>query len=266
MGDFDLYSVLIGALLKIMLGYLLLGLVAMMVVEFVSTRFRLKGKLLVQGLKKVIDDEALFKAVSGHPLIKPHGEYPEYMNFDFYSSAIVDCLDLKDNDVTRGDSEVIKLKENNNEFRKLLRLLIAENDSLAKFKKSLAAWFLDYMRNISGLYKRKIQYYIFAVSFILVLSLNINSIKMFKAFYENDRAKSSIAKAETAYPGKPCDFPFGWNSNSCADDSVSTVVSGLLISCIMVSISAFILFDFINRYVNIRSVRNPYTGKEANPC
>lgn len=266
MENFDLYSILIGSLLKVMLGYILFGIIVVMITETIISLSQLRGRFLRKELKKVIDDKEIFEKIFNHPLIKPHGKFPAYINFDFFADALIDCLKIKDVYLNT-DKEKRNVGIEKGNFKSFLTSLIQKNKNLKGFKKSLIDWFLDYMRNLSGIYKKYVKLLISSITFILVIACNLDSIEMFQAFYKDDSAKelinavkddqTSIDKLEKLINES---FPIGWDSESSFWAILSlTKLIGFLLTIVMISITSIIVFDILGKYVNIRSVYSPHS-------
>jgi hypothetical protein len=127
------------------------------------------------------------------------------------------------------------------------------------------------MRNASGKYRTKVQYLIFMVALLISIALNIDSIQMFKTFYNDDITKGLILKCKqdkidvVELEGIiDRSLPIGWDKNEIPNvyslSFLTVKIIGFIISCIMISISAILIFSLLNKYVNVRGVKSPYYG------
>lgn len=265
MGDFDLYSILIGTLLKLLLGYILIGIIIVMLTETIISLSQLRGRLLKRGLKKVVDDSEVFNKIFNHPLIQPHGKFPAYINFSFFTDSLIECLKLED--VYKNlYTKKISLSVKNGNFSKFLIGLIQRNNNLKDFKKSLISWILDYMRNLSGIYNKYVKIIITSITLFIVFSYNLDSIEIFQTFYRDDVTKNLISAVNDNKIGVDKleglinkSFPIGWKSDSTTLINISsTKIIGLLITTVMISMASIMVFDIMGKYVNIRNAKSPY--------
>lgn len=68
----------------------------------------------------------------------------------------------------------------------LKRLLLAANNDIDKFKKSLQTWYDDMMKQTTVWYKRNIQVWLFGIGMLIAISFNVDTLKIAR-FLSTDR-------------------------------------------------------------------------------
>ena len=166
---------------------------------------------------------------------------------------------------------------------------------MAATRRSLEAWFDDGMDRVSGWYKRKTQFVLFAIGLVIAVGLNVDSIAIGRTLWISPALRSySVAAAEQyartqgAITPKASDdlsvleslsLPFGWNpakypwmetrtegigsSQQFSKTRLLIVVTGWFLTAIAMTLGAPFWFDLLNQIMVIRSTIKPQ--EKSNP-
>ncbi len=300
MEKFDLFSILLGTLIKIVSGYLLLGAVCFIIIEGYNTTMRRRGRILQHRLQEVIGCTKLYDDIFNYPLIKIVGEYPSYINIDNLTMAVITSIKAREKEVKKepGDSKRVlfaKMYGSDSEFIKALADIEAPDYEL--YKKKIKDIFWEQMNAISGLFGRKVQRQILVVAILLTVSLNIDTLHIFKSLNESsvignvmsvlrqplssgtDTAanfKELNINAKRALETIDRSFPIGWGKDEFSfllqpgkENENGIITYGLLktigftISIIMIGFSAIFSFHVLTRYVNVRDASAVNRNKDS---
>jgi|GEM_PF-6884472 len=288
MEKFDLFSVLVGTLVKVVAGYLLLGLVCFIIVEAVNSVTQLRGRTLRYRIRKAINCKALYDDIYGYPLIAILGSFPPYLNEPSFSAAVLNALENKgcvlDNNGKYRLSEENLRKMSKNKSHFIASLLTFKNLTTKKeLTTQIEALFGDLVGNAWWTYFKWVITEILIVSTILTFALNLDSVKLVRYYNEtkviedvqavlrqplpngddtihcynekNRQADSVLKILETT-------FPIGWGTEEIKSVPKNTVEArkqkrdketrpiGLVLSIIMIGFSANFSFRILTRFMN----------------
>jgi len=168
--------------------------------------------------------------------------------------------------------------------RRLQHLLLLAIDrsggDVARLQRYIEEWFNSAMDNVSGVYKRYTQYWLFAIGMALTLSLNVNTITVANFLSRNKAARESIVKraevlakdstlvrvsGDTAeirrryHELTALDLPIGWSRDMSdpAPAGLIPQVLGLILTALAITMGAPFWFNLLNRTLAIRSTLKP---------
>jgi hypothetical protein len=246
------------------------------------------------------------------------GKAASYIPKDVFVSALFDEIHYNSDDkkerMDKGDDEngstkepydfnsILKSIEASpllpNRIKRVLRQIHSESyGNLESFKDRLEKWFENAMERNAGTFKKNAQVSVLIFSFIVTITLNVDSIKLIKYFYENPAEATRVADATEklikdpktkialdSQDGKSINslinsvngnitelralkLPMGWEGYTWSDFLCSTrgwlsiPILGWLITAIAVSLGAPFWFDTLNKLVDLRSA-----GKKPMPA
>lgn len=137
--------------------------------------------------------------------------FPSYITPNTLAMAVMDVLDIKS--VTDPTKENVKEKINENsklsenpEVQNLLLTLLDNSEdkdgnfTLKSFTDSIEKTFNDCMDRITGLYKRKSQWISFILSVVVVLIINVDSLKVAKSLHaDRELLQNAVNIATNSY-------------------------------------------------------------------
>ena len=302
-------SEILDVALGLIVVYLLLSFFATALREAVESGVRARAVHLERGIRELLDDPdgtGIAKEFYEHPLIyslylggysskttRRQGEnLPTYVAPSNFATAVLDML-------ARGpassptaatnaavDMSPEALREGVKRFRsaRLQHLLLMAIDrsggDVAKLQRYIEEWFNSAMDNVSGVYKRYTQYWLFAIGLALTVSLNVNTITVANYLSRNKAARESIVKRAEAIAQDSAlrristdtadiraryhelvalDLPIGW-SRGMTDPAPRGAIPqllGLVLTALAVTLGAPFWFNLLNRALAIRSTLKP---------
>jgi hypothetical protein len=177
--------------------FFLLSLIVSHVNELIAGALKLRGKQLRKGLEGMLGDQDVVKQLLCHSLVRTDladdkSRDPSYISPKNFALALRDLTE-KDPNLLSGASE--KLSEQ-------LRALGGSTASLPAVPK-LEQWFDASMDRVSGWYKRKLQWITLAIAIVLVLALNVSTLRIAEQLSAEPKVLGNVvAKAEAAAEGE----------------------------------------------------------------
>jgi hypothetical protein len=243
----------LGVALDVAIGlifvYLLLGMLASAVQEFVAAVFKLRGRQLRNSLISLLagnspiglPDNNLFNNVFGHSLVQGYtkSEFPTYISAKNFSLALLHVLtDGTQAPLFSQAERTIAALPNGPAKESLTAILMQTGGDIDKLQAGIQTWFDDAMDRVSGIYKRFTQYFTLVFGLIVAIGLNINSIDIAKTLWTEPESRSAIVQmaekyatanpATTADAGKPNDDGVNAAASAVkhqADDLLTTLGS-----------------------------------------
>jgi hypothetical protein len=279
--------------------YLLVSLIVTAVNELIAAIFKMRGRVLWQGLCTLLPSgtkkENMAEEIYRHPLIAglSHGGRPSYIPSRTFALALLDVI-------SGGTGHIAKLKQLEDRIELLsanlsrsLNLLLHESQGdLEKFRANIETWFNDSMDRVSGVYKRKVQYALFFLAFLLAAFLNIDTIVLANRLSHDSALRAALVASATSAANQPApqgesgaattvpqqeaalattireldqlSLPIGWQGPG-ADltlpvlsaaglwDCSERHIVGWVLTAFAATLGAPFWFDLLNRFVNIRS-------------
>jgi len=138
-----------------------------------------------------------------HPLIDtlspPDSSRPSYISPQTFSSALVQIMSA-DGTI---DSLKKSLEDRSKPLNRLLGPMLDEADNdLQKFKQSVENHYNAVMDRVGGWYKRRMQFMMFIVGFLLAIGLNVDSIYIIQQFQKNPAQVQELVQVAADYSTK----------------------------------------------------------------
>jgi len=272
----------LGNVLNVAIGlfftYLVLSLLGTAVHEAAASLSSMRGRLLREGLKQLLNDAALFEKVFGHGLVQnlSRSGLPSYIPTSNFSLALFDALGDK------GEGTVFSQIERGVEqlppgFAKqtLTTFIVAAGGDPEEVRARVEGWFDDSMDRLSGVYRRRSQLIHFLFGFVVAVAFNVDSVNIANVLWHSTdtreavalQAKDFMATHTTPTDGATPDVtqalqalqrlpvPMGWTDVSLQRPPVDWVYSmvGWLVTGFAISMGAPFWFDLLQKIVNIRA-------------
>jgi hypothetical protein len=201
--------------------FLLLSLLATAVNELIMSFFSFRGKDLEKAIKIMLDDTVNpapsgagggpARVVSGEafynmPLISKFAKrgknnQPSYLSRTNFSRALLILLsDGNQDHINLADiRKTIQNMPEGDTKRILLAYLKDAGDSLARFRAYLETWYDEMMDRASGWYKRRVQYWLVGIGFVLALLFNADPFVITKRLAADPEARKNLVAMADAY-------------------------------------------------------------------
>lgn len=167
--------------------------------------------------------------------------------------------------------------------RALRALAEQAGEDMNVLRENVETWFDGAMDRVSGTYKRRTQWIIFTLGFVLTVLLNVNTITIATRLSTDATLRSVVVaeaegfasrpdahkpdfeknKAELQALGLPIGWPHGtnmvapWNKNFRAWPNLLMPFLGWLLTAAAISLGAPFWFDLLNRFMVIRTTVKP---------
>ena len=195
--------------------FLLLSLICSAVNELLETRLKNRAGDLEKGIIGLLgsqQDLDLVKQFYNHGLIYSlyRGSYeqasknktlPSYIPAQNFASALTSILGTVRDAAPTLDAIRASIGNLKNDQVKsaLLTLLNDAGNDLQKFRTGLEGWFNSAMDRVSGWYKRRTHVIIFALGFVIAVTLNVNSISIAQDLWTNKATRDALVGAAQGY-------------------------------------------------------------------
>ena len=217
------------ASLSIVIGlvfiYLLYSLLATILQELWSTNTNMRGKVLRKAIKRMLNDreekvseDTLGDLFYEHPLIKYLSagnmfcKYPAYINPETFAKVMVDLL--RGHNLAVGDSSGKAIAQNlsdgnavwvkkqaidDDTLRYLKSLWFDSQGDVFKFSVLLENWFEEMMDRASGWYKKKIQWILFIIGFLIAILFNVDTVSIVQKLESSSVLRDQVLAQASAF-------------------------------------------------------------------
>jgi hypothetical protein len=223
------------AMLDVAIGmtfmFLLLSLICSAINEMISAIFKARAKFLEEGIVHLLEDKAFAEQIYSHPLIRCLGreanpllkkigikDAPSYIPARSFALALMDVVQPTTG--TRGTlaptSAVATVHSGTAASlldtlakaqspvppgvqRALVALIRAAGEDAAKARQNIEDWYNSAMDRVSGAYKRRTQYVIFAIGLVVTIGTNADSVVVFKRLTADKALASALADTAQQY-------------------------------------------------------------------
>jgi hypothetical protein len=297
--------------------FLLLSLMASATNELIEGFMKKRARNLARGIKELVggDNNAadFLQKLYGHGLINSlfKGKYdekntwnlPSYIPSRNFALAVIDIVKDLDAEATAAAKEKqveaakgagtpapadpatttpVKASLPRNIRTALDTLEAAADKKTDTYEKSVEDWYNSAMDRVSGWYKRRSQYFIFAIGLVLAIIANADCIDYAKRLstdaslrqsvvaFAEATAKDAPSKDDTTSPVDKIKketkdlsgigLPIGWTEEEQKDKAATVKLHflGWLLTALAVSLGAPFWFDMLNKIMVIRSTVKPH--------
>jgi hypothetical protein len=158
-------------------------------------------------------------------------------------------------------------------------ITMAGNDA-ARLQKSVEDWYNSGMDRVSGWYKYKTQWMLFAIGLVIAAAINADTIHIVKQLSQDATVRASIVAAAESAKEPQIDkglstqarmdaakkslsdinnvgIPLGWHRGDWSANHAPNLLLGWLLTAIAVSLGAPFWFDTLNKIMVVRSTVKP---------
>jgi hypothetical protein len=199
----------------LILVFLLVSLICTALAEVIEGVLRQRAAHLQQGIRELLQDRdgiGLSKKFYEHPLIAGlyPGDYqqqksrnlPSYIPSRLFALVMIDLIQTNDATVAHNtDEQENKKLQTQKEtiesvINKLVKVTGADmNLTIAEIEN----WFNGSMDRIAGWYKRKVQKILIALGLVVAITMNIDTISVFKSLVNDADLRNSLVSAAQEY-------------------------------------------------------------------
>lgn len=317
-------STLLDIVIGLIFVYLLLSLICSALNEIIEACLKKRAADLERGIRELLHEEkgkGLLKSLYEHPLVRGlfKGTYdpektrnlPSYIPARTFALALMDIVLPSQANAPSGAAGATVTKTaqaagmagaptstlrdaigkiGNTEVRRALTTLVdAAGNDAAKARENIEAWYNSSMERVSGWYKRRAQFFILVLGFLVVVAINADTLAITTSLSRDKAVRDSLVAAAQDYVKKQPEtgdsmarvkeysdkirslgLPFGWNKGnplSIPDETDESMtwpmkIIGWLITTVAISLGAPFWFDLLNKFIAIRSSLKP---KEKSP-
>jgi hypothetical protein len=126
--------------------------------------------------------------------------------------------DMPEADQVRALVDSMRSKVKNTPLEKTLETVVATAQNLQDAQAKLAAWFDSSMGQLSNLFKRRVQFISFVVAFLVATGLNVDSLQLARALWNDPALRESITVAAQRTIAASTQQPATSQPQKAADD------------------------------------------------
>lgn len=208
--------------------YLLSSILVSNLHEVLASAQNQRGKLLVKAMELILNDGRLNKNFAhllySHPQVertrKNRARWPAYIAPRVFAQTLIDLIgeettvqQAQQNTVTKqvivrdepGTTDPLKCFRdgvellNYSDLKVMLRSFARQVNSHRELVDSLESWYEDYMDRVTGWYKLSIRPQLFLIGLLTAVLLNIDTILLSRALWQQSLLRSQVVKAADAF-------------------------------------------------------------------
>lgn len=201
--------------------YLVLSLLCSALNETLASVLAWRAKMLREGVRNFLGDDATAESVYGHPLIRSltrkrggfriwaaqrvpgakrlaNDRYPSYLPSRTFALALLDRLGAADRDEAKVEKALASVP--NAELRDALLTIHRDVDGrYDDFKERVSEWYDEGMERVSGWYRRRVQLFLWLLAIVVAASLNADTFQLARVLWKDDTIRAAVvAQAEGA--------------------------------------------------------------------
>lgn len=216
-------SVYLDTAIAVVFVFLLFSVLAYVVQEWIAGLRKSRGKMLEFAISEVFKDTVNLDydvLIYEHPQIdllkRTKHELPSYIPAVNFATAVIDVIGRQSNDVSYTiDEETGLLKEQEtvfstdafvrfkrgvellkySELKILLNSFLQNANDYATLEVTIVDWFNEYMKRVSGWYKKGTRNNLVVISTCLVLFFNVDAIYLLQNIFSNSQLRSTLVAA-----------------------------------------------------------------------
>jgi hypothetical protein len=275
-------STILDVAIGLIFTFLAVSLAVSAIVEAMASAMKWRSRTLLLGVKDLLNDQkfnGLALALYNNALVNPQGNgnaktekdlrhAPTYMQPQQFADALIQVANI-----TKGAPENIKSAIDANisdkQLNGLLKGIVDRTaGDLEKMRNQIAAWFDNSMDRVSGVYKRRTQFWSFATALIITAALNVSAITIGTALWVQPTLARTIAPSANLNPAdalkqlEGLNLPIGWTDESLAPfrtvAMTPKILSGLeilvgwLLTAVATLFGAPFWFDLLQQFVRLK--------------
>mgnify|MGYP000017531956 CR=1 FL=1 len=254
--------------------YAAVALIVSTLQEALASLLRLRARTLLEGVKTMLNDpgyNALARALYSHALVNPHDDgtaaderalkfKPSYIEPKLFAIAMLDTIQSMPGNWAQLGRDIDAIGDE--QVRRALQSIYQQaNGDLARLQAGIAGWFDSAMERVSGAYKRKSLMVSLALSLLLAILFNIDSIHLFRTLWQQPALAAQLRMPAPVLDQQTINMlftlPIGWQSfPPAADAKFLLTVAGWLLTASTALFGASFWFDLLQRVIQMRGTGN----------
>jgi hypothetical protein len=199
--------------ISLVLVFFVLSVMVSAIGEVVNTILSRRSRLLEEAIHKALNQEGntnwgslLYQNALVDNLKRKAGKLPSYISAATFHAALVSEIlkEYRKTNSTGGTvpaagqvfDEFLKAVQTlkDGKVKYLLISILNESADMKTFKEQLCKWYDEYMERVTGWFSRKTKIIIAIIASILVIVLNIDTIRIAKKIWTNDALRTSLVR------------------------------------------------------------------------
>lgn len=238
--------------------YATVALIVSTLQEALASALRLRAGCLLSGIKSMLNDPtftSLARALYGHALINPHAAdvKPSHIEPEHFAIAMLDAIATVPGDMAQLGRDIDALQDA--QIRRALQGIYQRaNGDLTAFQTALAGWFDSAMERVSAAYKRRAMMISLALSLLLAMLFNIDSIHLFKSLWQHPALAAKLGAAFDPHAFEALwQLPIGWQQfPPRLNEQFALNVAGWLLTASTALFGAPFWFNLMKHTVQVR--------------
>jgi hypothetical protein len=196
--------------------FVIISLVTSTVTEAFASALGWRANTLLQGIKDLLNDRqftGLALSLYNHGLVNTQGDgnastesqlraKPSYIDPKQFASALMDLAGLAAATNVADMQAKINAAVTDPQLNKVLNGIVARSGAnLDRVRSDIADWFDNAMDRVSGAYKRKTQLWSLIIALILVVLLNVDTVKIAQALWDQPMLVKNLPSAAGDFSG-----------------------------------------------------------------
>lgn len=266
--------------------FLMISLVASAATEAAASALRWRANTLLDGIKALLNDPqftGLALDIYNHNLVNPRSDgaatsakqltaKPSYIDPKQFAGALIDVAGLAPGSNVQALQNQINAIIPDRQLQTMLNGFVARGGgNLNRVRDDIAAWFDNGMDRVSGVYKRKAQFWSFLIALCVSILLNVDTITIAETLWKQPMLIKELptlpvgTDAATAWAKfKDLELPFGWSTHAFDEllkfPNWLIAAFGWFITAVATLFGAPFWFDTLQRFVQLRGAGSNNTN------
>lgn len=255
--------------------YASVALIVSTVQEVLAAALRLRPRCLLDGVKSMLNDPnltSLAGAIYAHALVNPHASpgqvnprsaraKPAYIEPAHFAVALIDSIQSIPGDYVQLGRDIDNLADPQIK-RALQGIYQRAGGDMQAFELAVSGWFDTAMERVSAAYKKRAMMISLALSLLLAVLFNIDSIHLFRTLWQHPALAAQISAVPAAVDGQAVAalwrLPIGWEHfPPRLNDAFALNVAGWLLTASTALFGAPFWFDLMKKTVEVRGSAKP---------
>lgn len=218
-----MFPAILEVVISLVVVYFLMSTLVSFLNEFIAMIVNSRGKILKKSLKhlfvedeeegdslitKIYESRFVNNLAAKFSIARKLNKNPSYIATENFTSALIDEIQkggIKKSYARNIDDLKKKIDALKDSFVKtklqeiIIELEETQQANITALKEKISEWFDSYMLTVTEVYKNYVRVWIFAISFFIAFTMNIDSLVLIEYFFENkEKREIMVSFAEKA--------------------------------------------------------------------
>lgn len=255
--------------------YATVALIVSTVQEALAAALRLRPRCLLDGIKSMLNDPnltALAGAVYAHALVNPHASpghvdarsaraKPAYIEPAHFAVALIDSIQSIPGDYAQLGRDIDAITDPQIK-RALQGIYQRAGGDMQAFELAVGGWFDSAMERVSAAYKKRAMMISLALSLLLAVLFNIDSIHLFQALWQHPALAAQLGAGPETLDQHALEalwqLPIGWQQFPPRFNAQFAIsVAGWLLTASTALFGAPFWFNLMKHTMQLRAPAKP---------